>query len=195
MVQSIYEITKTTETIRKYIAEARATLEVLPVDRITQVVELIEEARQQAKRVIIFGNGGSAATASHFAADLSKGAICLGKPRIKALALTDNIPLLSAWANDTGYENIFTGPLENLVEPGDVVIGISGSGKSTNVLNGVRIAKARGATTVCLTGFDGGELRDLVDIGIVVPCNNMEQIEDIHLLLEHVITTCLREGT
>ena len=191
MIQSIAKIS---DVIRNYITEARNALEVLPVDRIAQVVELIEEARQQAKNVIIFGNGGSAATASHFASDLSKGAICPNKPGIKAFALTDNISLLSAWANDTGYENIFAGPLENMVEPGDVVIGISGSGKSKNVCNGVRVAKERGAATVCFTGFEGGELKDMVDIDIVVPSSNMEQIEDIHLLIGHVITTYLREG-
>lgn len=182
------------QTIKTYISEVRATLEGLPIDKIAQVVELLKAARLGAKRVFTFGNGGSAATASHFAADLLKGAICEGKPRIKAFALTDNTPLLSAWANDSSYENIFAEPLDNLVEPGDIVIGISGSGNSVNVLKGIKVAKAKGATTVGFTGFDGGKLKDMVDIAIVVPSHNMEQVEDAHLLLEHVITTCLRKG-
>ena len=181
-------------TIRKYIAEVSVALERLPIERITKVVELLEEARQKKKHVFIFGNGGSAATASHFAADLSKGAISNNKPRIKAFALTDNVALLSAWANDTTYDNVFAEQLENLAEPGDVAIGISGSGNSANVLNGVKVAKTKGATTVGFIGFDGGKLKELVDIAVIVPNHNMEQVEDIHLLFEHVITTCLREG-
>jgi len=185
---------KVPETIKNYIFEISATLERLPIKNIAQVVELLEEARLKAKRVFIFGNGGSAATASHLAADLSKGAISTGKARIKAFALTDNVPLITAWANDTAYENIFAEQLENFIEPGDVAIGISGSGNSPNVLKGMKVAKAKGATTIGFIGFDGGKLRELVDIHIVVPSHNMEQVEDIHLLLEHVITTCLREG-
>lgn len=186
---------KLTETVTRYISEVSATLKMIPIDNITQVVELLDGARQKAKRVFIFGNGGSAATASHFAADLSKGAISKGKARIKALALTDNVALISAWANDTAYENIFAEQLENLVEPGDIAIGVSGSGNSPNVLNGTKVAKAKGATTIGFIGFDGGKLRELVDTCIIVPSHNMEQVEDIHLLLEHVITTCLRGGT
>jgi D-sedoheptulose 7-phosphate isomerase len=182
------------EIIKKYLSEVSATLEKLPVEGIAQVVELLGQARLNRKRVYIFGNGGSAATASHFASDLSKGAISQGKPRIKAFALTDNVPLLSAWANDTAYENIFAEQLENFIEGGDIAIGISGSGNSQNVLNGVKVAKAKGATTIGFIGFDGGKLKELVDIAIVVPNHNMEQVEDIHLLLEHVITTCLRKG-
>jgi D-sedoheptulose 7-phosphate isomerase len=183
---------KVTETIKKYISEVSATLERLPIENIAQVIELLEEARLKAKRVFIFGNGGSAATASHFAADLSKGAISKGKARIKAFALTDNVPLLTAWANDTVYENIFAEQLENLIEPGDIAIGISGSGNSPNVLNGVKVARAKGATTIGFIGFDGGKLKNMVDICVVAPSHSMEQIEDIHLLLCHLITNCLR---
>ena len=183
------------EIIRNYIAEVRASLERLPVDDIVRVVEILEEARSKGKRVFLFGNGGSAATASHFASDLAKGAICEGKPRIKALALTDNVPLLSAWANDTAYENIFAEQLENFIEAGDIAIAISSRGNSPSVLNGAKTAKAKGATIIGITGFDGGRLKELVDIAIIVPSNTMEQIEDIHLLIEHVITTCLRKAT
>jgi len=113
---------------------------------------------------------------------------------MKAFALTDNTPLLTAWANDTAYENIFAEQLENYLEPGDVAIGISGSGNSPNVLRAMQVARAKGAATIGLIGFGGGKLKDLVDIAVIVPSYNMEQVEDIHLLLEHVITTCLREA-
>jgi len=182
------------QIIQDYLSQVSATFANLPMDTIAEVVALIKTARENGMKVFTFGNGGSAATASHFASDLSKGAISKGKPRIKAFALTDNVPLLSAWANDTSYENIFAEQLENFIEPGDIAISISGSGNSPNVLNGVKIAKAKGATTIGFIGFDGGKLKDLVDIALVVPNHNMEQVEDVHLLLEHVITTCLRES-
>jgi len=181
--------------IKGYLSQVGTTLGRLPVDKIAEVVEVLDEARGKGKKIFTFGNGGSAATASHFASDLAKGAICQGKPRFKAFALTDNVPLLSAWANDTDYANIFSEQLENFAEPGDVAIAISGSGNSANVLNGVKTARAKGAITIGFVGFDGGKLRDLVDIALVVPNHNMEQVEDIHLLLEHVITTCRREGS
>jgi len=168
---------KDIKIIKNYLSEVSATLAKLPVEGITQVVELLEQTRANRKRVYIFGNGGSAATASHFASDLSKGAISKGKPRIKAFALTDNVPLLSAWANDTAYENIFAEQLMNFIEVGDIAIGISGSGNSQNVLNGVRVAKAKGVTSIGFIGFDGGKLKDLVDIAIVVPNHNMENLE------------------
>lgn len=139
---------KVPETIKRYISEVDAILERLAIENIAQVVELLEEARLKAKRVFIFGNGGSAATASHFAADLSKRAISKGKARIKAFTLTDNVALITAWTNDTAYGNIFAEQLENFVEPGDVAIGISGSGNSPNVLNGIKVARTKGATTV-----------------------------------------------
>ena len=180
--------------IKNYLSAVSATFGKLPVGGIAQVVELLAQAQVNRKRVYIFGNGGSAATASHFASDLAKGAISKGKPRIKAFALTDNVPLLSAWANDATYESIFAEQLENFIEPGDIAIGISGSGNSPNVLNGVKVAKAKGAATIGFIGFDGGKLKDMVDLALIVPSHNMEQVEDIHLLLEHVITTCLRAG-
>lgn len=182
------------ESIEKYITDVNTTVASLPVERIAEVVRLLQQARAGGRRVYIFGNGGSAATASHFASDLSKGAISKGRPRIKAFALTDNVPLLTAWANDTTYENIFAEQLENYVEPGDIVIGISGSGNSPNVLKAVEVARSKGAITVGMIGFGGGKLKELVDFAVIVPSYNMEQVEDIHLLLEHVITTCLREA-
>ncbi len=180
--------------IEKYLSEVGTTLANLPVERIVEIIRLLERARVEGKRVYIFGNGGSAATASHFASDLSKGAIRQGKPRLRAFALTDSVPLLTAWANDTAYENVFFEQLQNHVERGDVVIAISGSGNSRNILQAVQVARDRGATTIGLIGFDGGKLKDLVDVAIIVPSHNMEQVEDVHLLLEHVITTCLREA-
>lgn len=181
--------------IKRYISEIGNTLEELPIDNIARIIDVLNRTRSVGKKVFIFGNGGSAATASHFACDLSKGAISKKKPRIRAITLTDNTPLLSAWANDTSYENIFAEQLENLIESGDTAIGISVSGNSQNVLNGIKLAKAKGATTIGFIGFNECKLEKMVDIGIIVPTYNVEQVEDIHLLLMHVITTCLRGGS
>ena len=184
---------RTFSLITDYLYQVRSTLDVLPVEQITRVIEAIASTRMSGGRVFIFGNGGSAATAAHFASDLSKGAIAEGRPRIKAISLCDNMALIAAWANDAAYECIFAEQLQNLIEEGDIAIGISGSGNSPNVLNGMEVAKSKGAATIGFIGFDGGKLKELVDIPLVVSNYNMEQVEDIHLLLEHIITTCLRE--
>src|SRR5881398_1436562 len=117
-----------------------------------RVLQLLEEAYYSGHRIFIMGNGGSAATASHFALDLAKNTIMLGAPRVKAISLTDHVPLITAWSNDTAYEHIFSEQLANLIEPGDVVLGISASGNSLNVINAIRLAKACKATTVGLLG-------------------------------------------
>lgn len=180
--------------ITSYLYQASAILQELPIDRIAKVVKVLGDAGDNGNNIFIFGNGGSAATASHFACDLAKGAISNGKTRLKAFSLTDNTPLLSAWANDSAYENVFAEQLENFIKAGDIALGISGSGNSANVLNGVRVANAKGATTIGFIGFDGGKLKELVDIAVVAPCHNMEHAEDVHLLLGHIITICLREA-
>lgn len=180
------------QILSRYIEQVRATIAGLDIEKIERIVGVLQEARKERKRIFILGNGGSAATASHFACDLNKGAICSGQPRFRAVALTDCLPLLLAWANDTSYGDIFSQQLENHVEPGDVVIGISGSGNSMNVVNALKLANLRGATTIALTGFDGGKVKDIAHICLIVHNNTMEQVEDVHLMLEHAITTCLR---
>jgi D-sedoheptulose 7-phosphate isomerase len=188
----VAQVSHTGEAISAYLSDMQTTLSHLPIDTIEQVVHLLREARIQKKRVFLFGNGGSAATASHLACDLGKGTNAAGKPRLRVVALTDNVPLISAWANDFSYEDIFAQQLQDQVEPGDIVIGISGSGKSPNVLNGIKVARSAGAVTVGLTGFDGGDLKNLVDFCIIVPDDSIDQVEDVHLMLGHVITSCLR---
>jgi D-sedoheptulose 7-phosphate isomerase len=180
--------------IREYITRLEHTLDNLPMEQIEQVIEALMDAQQARKTVFIFGNGGSASTASHFACDLSKGTAQPGLPRLRVISLTDNVELITAWANDTAYEHIFTEQLRGLVEPGDVVIGISGSGRSGNVLNAIALAGESGATTIGLTGFDGGSLAAMVDIPVIVPSNCMERIEDAHLILEHTICSTIREN-
>jgi D-sedoheptulose 7-phosphate isomerase len=185
---------RTRDKILQYISDLDTLLKNLPVEDIDRAISLLDKIRESGSQVFIIGNGGSAATASHFACDLSKGTISEGKQRIKAFALTDNVHLLTAWANDTSYDMVFAEQIYNYVEPGDVVIAISGSGNSPNVLNGINAAREKGATTVGLIGFSGGKLKDLVDIHVIAPIDNMERAEDMHLLIEHIITACLRES-
>lgn len=179
------------ENIKRYVTELKETLDHLPWDAIQDVVGILHCARLSDRQVFILGNGGSAATASHFACDLGKGTILPDRPRFRAIALTDNMPLFSAYANDYGYEHVFAEQLAGLVRSGDVVIGISGSGNSANVLHAIKLARSAQAVTIGFAGFDGGKLRDLADICIHVPSNCMEQVEDIHLMLGHLICTCL----
>jgi D-sedoheptulose 7-phosphate isomerase len=173
----------------------RTVLESMPVAEIGATIRLLTEAREHDRQIFLIGNGGSAATASHFANDLAKGARQPGSRLFRVIALTDNVPLITAWANDASYEEVFARQLEALVNPDDVLVAISGSGESPNILQAVRLARARGARTVGLTGRSGGTLRELVDLCVIVPVFQMEMIEDAHVMVSHVITCCLREGS
>ncbi len=180
------------EAINNYFAELEQMLHSLSQTHLQQVLALLEVAYQHGHRIFIMGNGGSAATASHFALDLAKNTITLGAPRLKAISLTDHVPLITAWSNDTAYEHIFEEQLANLIEAGDVVIGISASGNSPNVINAMRLAKQTRAATIGLLGAKGGVLKTLVDAYILAPGQNIEQEEDAHLILAHVITRHMR---
>src|SRR6266849_515852 len=158
------------------------------------VLSLLEDTYHQGHRVFIMGNGGSAATASHFALDLAKNTITPGAPRLKAISLTDHVPLITAWSNDTAYEHIFEEQLANMIEPGDVANGISISGNSPNVINALNLAKKSCAFTVGLLGAKGGKIKDMVDAYILAPGQNIEQEEDAHMILAHVITRHMREA-
>jgi D-sedoheptulose 7-phosphate isomerase len=179
--------------VKDYFTGVKNILQRQQIHEIAKVATLLEEARLRGKKVVVFGNGGSAATALHFASDLAKGAIRSGKPRIKVFTLTDNIALLTAWANDNMYRNSFAEQIENLIEAEDIVIAISVSGNSWNVLRATEVAKSKGAKTIGLTGSGGEKLKKLVDIAISTPSDNKERCEDMHLVIAHAIITCLRE--
>jgi D-sedoheptulose 7-phosphate isomerase len=167
----------------------------LPYSAVDEIVEELLHCYEQGKAVFLFGNGGSAALASHIACDLGKGTLVNGnsQTRFRVVALTDNIPLMTAWANDTSYERIFAEQLQNLVSPGDVAFAISGSGNSPNVLAGLQAARAARAVTIGLTGFLGGKMKALCDHCVVVPSNNMQIIEDFHLSVAHAMFSVIRD--
>jgi len=160
---------------------------------IEEVADIIFDAYKKGKQVFIMGNGGSATTASHFARDLKIGAAVKGKPRVQTTSLTDNIALVTALANDIDYSSIFEQQLVGLLNAGDIVIGISASGNSPNVLRAIEFARDNGALTIGLIGFNGGKLKDLVHKGIVLSRKDYGQVEDAHLSLGHVISYLVKE--
>jgi D-sedoheptulose 7-phosphate isomerase len=173
---------------RQYFRELQRVVARLSHDGIDQIADALYKAYESERIVYTFGNGGSASLASHFACDLGKGtAYCNGGKRFRALALTDNLSALTAWANDSSYEDIFSEQLRNFVHPQDVAFAISGSGNSKNVLNALEVAREAGATTLGMSGFEGGQIKSLCDICVVVPSNNMQIIEDMHLAMAHSI--------
>jgi D-sedoheptulose 7-phosphate isomerase len=157
-------------------------IDTVPIERLIWLIKL---AIQDRWTVYTFGNGGSSSTASHFAGDLAKSCGC------KTMCLNDSMVAFSAWANDIDYPSVFSKQLEPIVKMNDLVIGISGSGNSLNVIKGIEMAKTKHALTVGMTAFNGGKLKDLVDLAIVVPIYNIEQAEDAHLMIWHIIKTCI----
>ena len=173
---------------RQYFEELQRVFTGLAHGSIDQMADVLVKAYESERVVYTFGNGGSASLASHLACDLGKGtAYCNGGKRFRVLALTDNLITLTAWANDSSYEDVFSEQLRNFVQPQDVAFAISGSGNSRNVLNALQVARDAGATTLGISGFQGGQMKSLCDICVVVPSNNMQIIEDVHLAMAHSI--------
>src|SRR5205807_9494783 len=168
-------------------------VQAISLPHLQAVLQVLEKAYGSGHRIFIMGNGGSAATASHFALDLAKNTIMPGAPRLKAISLTDHVPLITAWSNDTAYEHIFAEQLANMIEPGDVAIGISASGNSPNVINALNLAKQYRASTIGLLGAKGGKIKNMVDAYVLAPGQNIEQEEDAHMILAHVITRHMRD--
>lgn len=173
--------------IRQYFSSVQDLLNHVPFETVEQAADALMAANRAGQTVFIFGNGGSAATATHFGCDLAKRPIVAGQPRFRVISLTDNNALMTALSNDISYDAVFAEQLIPLVRKGDVAIGISGSGNSRNVLNAIEVAKQAGATTIGFSGYDGGKLKPMVDISVHIPSFNMAMVEDVHLMLEHAI--------
>lgn len=182
----------TLTTSHVYLKELANALAKFDGTTVECIVDVLFEAYLNGNDVYIFGNGGSAALASHFACDLAKNVTFgNGSRRLRALSLTDNFSLMSAWSNDVGYESVFAEQLRNFVRPSDLVIAISGSGNSPNVLRALELARATGAKTVGITGRDGGQMALLCDPCLIVPSHNMQIIEDLHTVTVHAVSTAL----
>ncbi|MGD0059191.1 MAG: SIS domain-containing protein [Verrucomicrobiia bacterium] len=182
---------------KDYLSGLKDVLDRLPLKPIDEIVRAIEQARDEGRQIFVIGNGGSAATASHMMNDLCKGT--LGHkgdapwPRLRVIALTDNVSLMTAWANDTDFNHIFSEPLKNLAQRGDVLVAISASGNSPNIIAAVEAAKPIGVTVIGLTGFTGGKLSKMADVSLVVPSDGYGPVEDVHMILDHIITSYLYE--
>lgn len=181
------------EFVKSYLSHLAQGLSKVPLDQFETIADILLDAYEKDKQVFICGNGGSAAIASHMACDLSKGTLSNvydhQEKRFRVIALTDNMPLFSALANDVGYDHVFSQQLRNLVLPGDVVIGISGSGNSPNVINTLILAKQMGATTIGFLGFDGGKMKRFCDYHLHFEEHSWQLSEDAHSIFQHIITS------
>ena len=170
-----------------YKAAVLNAIETIDLEKVGQSIEILRRAREEGRHIFVCGNGGSASTASHFVCDMVKGA-SHGRPsRFRIMALTDSLPTLTAYSNDVGYECVFVEQLKNFAEPGDVVMAISGSGNSPNVLRAVEYGNAIGCRTIALTGRNGGELGRMAHLNLQVSHPHMGRIEDAHMIVTHMI--------
>lgn len=180
--------------VRKYVEETRAALaDPYLAEAIGRIVPILLKSREDGRTIFFFGNGGSASTASHFVVDIGKATVRGEGRRFRCVALVDNVESLTAWANDTDYSKVFSEQLIGLAKKGDVAVGISGSGNSPNVLKAMEAARGLGISTIGLTGLGGGKLKEIVDVPVVVPSNSMQHVEDVHLLICHLLTAYLRD--
>jgi D-sedoheptulose 7-phosphate isomerase len=182
------------ESIRRYLDQVSTLLSQVDESDVAGIADLFWSCYQRGGRLVICGNGGSAATASHFVCDLQKGLACedaSSKPW-EVLSLAESIPLVTAWSNDTEYANVFAAQARCWLRPGDLLLAISVSGTSPNVLSAMETARAIGATTVAWSGLGGGKLAQLADYNIVVVSRDIQQIEDVHMVLAHVVFRDLR---
>lgn len=175
-----------------YLNDIISTISELPLGHLESFWKLVEKTRESGKTVHFLGNGGSAGTPSHSAGDWSK------ELSLKTISHTDNSSSLTAWANDTNFENIFVGQLSTFLAEGDLVVAFSGSGNSMNVLNGINYANEKGCTTVGITGnygkMEGGKLTSMVDLSILIPTESMERIEDFQLIINHIIKEAVKSN-
>jgi D-sedoheptulose 7-phosphate isomerase len=170
-----------------YKDELLQAIESIDLEKVGRAIEILAQARADGRRIFVCGNGGSASTASHFATDLVKGASYGRTSRFRILALTDSLPTITAYSNDVSYECVFVEQLKNFAEPGDVVIAISSSGNSPNVLRAVEYGNSMGCRTIGLTGREGGRLGPLAQLEIQVAHRHTGRIEDLHMMVLHMI--------
>ncbi len=173
--------------ITEYLEREIETIRELDVEEINRALNLLQTAFENENTVYIFGNGGSASTASHYQNDFNKGISEHTEKKFRFQCLNDNIATVMAIANDIGYEEIFRFQLKGRLQPGDVIVAISGSGNSANVLNAVEYAKSHGNPVIGITGFDGGKLKTLSNVSLHVPIKSMQITEDIHMIFDHLM--------
>jgi D-sedoheptulose 7-phosphate isomerase len=184
---------KTSNFVCAYLDDVKTLLDTIEPAEVEIWVESLLEAWQKGRRVLLMGNGGSSSSVSHIVNDMQKNLYLEAGRPLKTMCLSDCTPLMMAWANDTSWDNVFAPQVECWAEPGDVVIGVSGSGNSLNVIHGIEAAHRAGALTFGLAGFQGGKLKATAQRCIVVPSENMQRIEDVHMILLHILFSALLE--
>lgn len=175
------------QELRAYLEAEIQTLQSLNLEAVNTVMNVLEEARNSGRRIFTCGNGGSAATASHYCCDFNKGVSEYQYKKYDFECLSDNVPSMMAVANDIGYEEIFRFPLKGKMKTGDLLIGISGSGNSKNVIKAMEYAKSIGGTTIAIVGYSGGRMKEIADYCIHVNIHNMQISEDVHMILDHLM--------
>ncbi|HEX9773971.1 MAG TPA: SIS domain-containing protein [Actinomycetota bacterium] len=179
--------------IMQYLGTVENILKQVDADHLEEIIDVIYTAYREDRQIFLMGNGGGAATSMHFTCDLNKTAIVPGRRRVRAMSLTDNTSLVTAWANDTNYTNIFGEQLVNFARPGDLVIGFTASGMSVNIVNAIALANELGCDTIAFVGFDGGTVGAIAKNVLHIRSTSYQHIEDVHLLLCHVITNALQD--
>jgi len=202
-VQDSYRVNmKNMSYIYEYFDDTNKIMENIDKEQISKAIDILFEAWKNGNHVYFMGCGGSASTASHFAGDLSKTTIVPGKKRFKSISLVDMTPAISAWTNDEGWGSVFKGQIENFMQPGDVVLGLSvhgGSGKgnagtwSQNMTIAMEYVKKKGGKCIGLAGFDGGAFKELCDACIIVPMDSTPQVEGFHGVIQHLIIFRLKQ--
>ena len=190
------------KAIDSYFAEIAEIIKKISKDDINRAINILDNARKEGRKIFVIGNGGSASAATHFACDLNKYTSVEGEKRFRAISLEDNIPLMTALVNDEGWENVYSYQLENLMDDGDCIVAFSvhgGSGKdkaalwSQNLLKAIKMVQSRGGKAIALSGFDGGAMKEIADVSIVVPINSTPQVEGFHLVITHLICSLIKE--
>jgi D-sedoheptulose 7-phosphate isomerase len=193
---------KSNEFVEQYFDETADIIKRVDVADMDRAIEILFEAWKNGKHVFVMGNGGSAGTANHFTSDLLKTTIVEGKKRFKAIGLTDNVPVMTAWINDVGWDHVFQGQLENFIEPGDVLVGFSVHGGSIrednqywsqNMPKAYQFAKSKGAKAVGFAGYDGGAMKKICDVCVIVPADSTPHVEGLHVVLSHLIIFRLKQ--
>ena len=170
-----------------YLSGLKDVLDRFDYEGFEQTVNMVLSAYDNETHIFVMGNGGSGSTASHFACDINKGCCIDLDKKFKMICLNDNVPTMLALSNDISYESVFVEQMKNFFKPGDLVIGISGSGNSENVLRAIQYAKDNGGRTIGFSGYSGGKLADMVDVSLVARVDDMQKVEDVHMIIVHII--------
>ncbi len=182
------------DDIYNYLKNLKELINNIKAEEIQKIIDVLEQAHSHKRKIFIIGNGGSAATANHFACDFGKNAIRDDENRFKLISLSDSSSAITAYGNDNGYENVFSEQLKNLMEKEDILFAISASGNSPNIIKAVEYAKKKEGIVIGLSGFNGGKLNELADVNINVASENYEPIEDIHLIITHIIVSWFKKN-